>query len=126
MTFRVDGVSYPALLERAYKSTKRTEGVGESAVLLSIAEWERKCVAMAREQFATAKRRPLGRFDTPAAMKQFLNLCASRPNEFRELVPMELYFIGRLDPKTKEPLTAWRTYTGAPPPDFVLTQQAAA
>ena len=122
MTFRVDGVSYQRLLERAQKATSR----GEGGALLSMAEWEAKCIAKARAQFATAKRMPLRGFSTPALMKQFFDLCASRPDEYRELVAMELYRTGGFDPKTKEPLTAWRTYTGSAAPDFSLERQEAA
>lgn len=119
MTFRVDGVSYRFLLERARKSIDLPH-------VTPTPEWEQKCEAKARAEFPTAKRTPLNSFNTPSPMQQFLAMCAAKPDEFRDLVCMEQYDTGARDPKTKEPVTAWRPYTGAAAPTFSLTTQEAA
>ena len=108
MTFRVDGVSLRAIRARVWKATDRVK----AGNLLSMEEWEAECERTARDAFAGAKAGTLGTFSTPRLMEEFFALCASRPDEFRDLRRMELYRIGAVDPITKEPLTAWREYTG--------------
>lgn len=108
MTFRVDGVSLKAIRARVWKATDRVKG----GALISMDEWEAECERRAQEAFANARAGTISTFSTPRLMDEFFSMCASKPDEFRDLRKMELYRTGAVDPKTKEPLTAWREYTG--------------
>jgi hypothetical protein len=108
MTFRVDGVSLKRIRERIQSATDRVD----KGAFISMAEWEAMCERKAEAAFATAKAGALGTFSTPRLMNEFYDLCASKPSEFRDLRRMELYRTAAVDPKTKEPITAWREYTG--------------